>query len=96
MAGKLRANVVVGGVMYGPDSDVPADVAAQITNPKAWAEQPVSEGEGRSVEVPPRAGKGSSREAWAEYAAAVKVDVDDDATRDDIIAAVEAAGVPTE
>lgn len=44
MAGKkLAANVYVDGVLYTPDSDVPADVAKQITNPKAWGEEPEAE-----------------------------------------------------
>lgn len=38
MASKeLATTVHVGGVAYGPDDKVPADVAKQITNPKAWA-----------------------------------------------------------
>lgn len=40
MAGrKLVTYVHVNGQVYGPDSDVPADVAERITNPKAWGEQ---------------------------------------------------------
>lgn len=38
---KLAANVAVNGTMYGPDypkNKVTADVAEQITNPKAWGE----------------------------------------------------------
>ncbi len=38
----LARYVVVGGVTYGPGSDVPAEVAKQITNPKAWAHKPAS------------------------------------------------------
>lgn len=33
---KLARHVTVGSVTYGPGDDVPADVAAKITNPKAW------------------------------------------------------------
>jgi hypothetical protein len=47
-------------------------------------------------QVPPRTGKGSSADAWALYAAAKNVSVELDAKRDDIIAACEQAGVPTE
>lgn len=43
-----------------------------------------------NTEEPPRAGRGSSREAWAAHAAAHGVAVTDDMTRDDIIAAVDA------
>ncbi len=39
MAGrKLVTYVHVDGQVYGPDSDVPADVAKRITNPKAWSD----------------------------------------------------------
>lgn len=37
---KLVTTVYVGGVAYGPDSDVPSDVAELITNPKAWGDDP--------------------------------------------------------
>lgn len=45
MAGKLATFVDVDGVWYGPDDNVPADVAKRITNPKAWAEQPSTDQE---------------------------------------------------
>ncbi len=45
---------------------------------------------------PPRHGHGSGREAWAEYAAALKIEVDEDATRDEIIAALTDAGKPVD
>lgn len=44
---------------------------------------------------PPKGGAGSGRDAWAEYATAHRVPLTDGA-RDDIIAALDAAGVPTE
>lgn len=34
---KLATYVHVDGQEYGPDSDVPADVAKKITNPDVWA-----------------------------------------------------------
>lgn len=38
MTGRRLASFVhVGGQVYGPDSDVPDEVAALVTNPKAWA-----------------------------------------------------------
>lgn len=41
MAGrKLAVYVSVDGVQYGPDDDVPADVAKKIENPDVWAEEP--------------------------------------------------------
>lgn len=55
-ARKLQAFVYVDGQAYGPGSDVPAEVAKQITNPKAWGEEPQDNGEaaggqGDEVEV---------------------------------------------
>lgn len=35
-AKRLARYVTVDGATYGPDDDVPADVAEQITNPAAW------------------------------------------------------------
>jgi hypothetical protein len=45
---------------------------------------------------PPRAGAGSGRDAWADYARANEFDVAGDAKREDIIDALEAAGIPVE
>ncbi|OUD02565.1 hypothetical protein [Streptomyces swartbergensis] len=95
----------VGGrtVAYGPGEDVPAWARKQITNPKAWgegeaaatssAEAPPPAGTGDDLEAPPRAGKGSGVDAWRAFAERKGVDVDQDATREQIIAACEAAGV---
>lgn len=85
-------------VVYGPDDEVPAEHAALITNPKAWEELPSEE----SVEEteapggdgpPPRAGAGSNRDAWVEFAESRGVHVDEDEKRDDIVAALIDAGV---
>ncbi len=35
---RLARAVSVGGRWYGPDDEIPADVAAKIRNPKAWAD----------------------------------------------------------
>lgn len=45
---------------------------------------------------PPKAGKGSGEDAWHAYAAAIGVEVPADTSRDDVIAAIETAGKPTE
>lgn len=45
---------------------------------------------------PPRTGKGSGLAAWATYAAAHGIELDDDATKDDIIDALAAADVPVD
>lgn len=48
------------------------------------------------VDVPARRGPGSGKEAWASYAQAQGVQVEDGATRDEIVSALEAAGKPVE
>lgn len=45
---------------------------------------------------PPKGGKGSSDAAWTTYARANGIDVTDEMSRKDVIAACESAGVPTE
>ena len=40
---------------------------------------------------PPRTGRGASRSAWADYASRIGVEYDDGASREDIIAAVDAS-----
>lgn len=45
---------------------------------------------------PPKAGLGSGTQAWAAYAERLGVDVHDDASREDIQAALVAAGHPVE
>lgn len=87
----LGAYVHVDGVVYAPGDEVPAHHAVLITNPKAWeggvlpaAEIPVA-----GPAAPPRAGKGSGRDEWAAYAAELGLAVGPDASRDDIIAAVD-------
>ncbi len=35
---KLAGYVTVDGATYGPDDDLPGDVAEKIDNPKAWEE----------------------------------------------------------
>jgi hypothetical protein len=42
-------------------------------------------------EEPPRGGAGATTDAWAAYARTLGIDVPDDASRDDIIALVDAA-----
>ena len=99
MSRRLIAYVHVDGVAYGPDSKVPADVAKRIGD-HAWTtdsdeaadEQPAGGGQSPStVEAPPRSGRGSGVDAWRAFAEQHDLDVDADATREDIIAAAEAA-----
>lgn len=89
----------------------PARLQELIVNPDVWeaeegAPEPVEEAPRAPQTVhapvssdgdePPRAGKGSSKDAWAAFAAKHNVQVEDESTRDDIIAALARAGVVQE
>lgn len=71
--------------------DEPVDEA-----PKGDGDGPKDGEQSEPVTVPPKAGAGASAEAWRNYAKSIEVEVADDASRDAVIAAVEAAGKPTE
>lgn len=73
--------------------DVPDDQEAAY-RAHGWRTFDASEAAAESG-PPPRAGRGSSADAWAHYAAEHGVTIADGAGRDEIIAACEAAGVPT-
>ncbi|MFE9810703.1 hypothetical protein [Streptomyces sp. NPDC005548] len=100
MTRQLIAYVHVDGVPYGPDDKVPAKIAERI-GAHAWTngdEQvevstPTGGGDGLKSEAPPRTGRGSGIEAWLAFAEQHDVGTDSDMTRDDVIAACEAAGV---
>lgn len=64
------------------DGPPPEDSAAEGSGGEEWR-------------LPPKAGPGSSRARWLAYAEINGVSIDEDATRDDIIAACQSVGVPT-
>lgn len=70
-------------------SDSPPPPAAPATPAPAEVEESDSE-------IPPKSGPEGSRAAWAEYAESVGVKVTSTMKRNEIIAAVESAGHPTE
>lgn len=93
---------------FGPGEELPDWAAEQITNPDVWeGELPAHLDEEGNVQErvatrvepqaemaePPRAGKGSGRDAWAAYASHRGVDVADDASRDDIVNALAERGL---
>lgn len=86
--------------IFEAGDEVPGWAIARITNPHVWDEPP-AEGEGDGVEesdndpdtVPAKAGPGATRLAWADYAESKGVAVEEDWKRDDIIAAMERAGL---
>lgn len=97
---------------FGPTDTVPKWAADKITNPDAWATTaPADEDAGDDTPPadddsaggyeptagpPAKAGKGSAKENWAAYAEHHQVEIAPDATREQIIAAVDAVGVPVE
>lgn len=95
---------------FGPADDLPDWAVEAITNPDVWdgpaPEAPPVKSESQADpkpnensaagSPPPKGGAGSGAQAWREYAASKGVVVADDATREDIIAALTEAGVPTE
>ena len=112
MARRLNAfvHVHVDGehVVYGPGDTVPKSVAKLIGNPYVWAagegvpepEEETSEEETSeevvTLPIPPKGGPAATRDAWIAYAKSKGFEADADATRKDVIAALDAAGVPTE
>ncbi|MEU0940494.1 hypothetical protein [Embleya sp. NPDC005971] len=85
--------------VFSPGDPMPEWAEAHVKNPKVWSDDghspatqapPAGESEEGPVE-PPRSGPGSGKSAWAEYASARGVTVANDASREDIIAAVDAA-----
>lgn len=111
MTRRAAAYVHVAGRWFAPGDVVPAEYADQIRNPAVWGEDevPLEPGKPRGwakggpakdrdpevAPVPPRSGAGSGKDAWAAYAEANDVLVPDGAGRDDIVALLEEAGVPT-
>ena len=83
-ARKLVANVNIAGVLYGPDGETPsAEVAEQITNPKAWgADEDTDESEFPEGE-PVKDWTAQQLTAWA---AANAVDLDGATSKKDIVA----------
>jgi len=84
---KLNTFVNVDGTWYGPDDDVPSEVASQIKNPNVWADgdaPAAASGEGDEVKEPPRGGPGSSADAWRTFLKSKDVEVPTDASAKDM------------
>ena len=90
-----------GGTTYlagTPKSDLPASVVEKLAgNALAFgtseAEQPSASRVLGVEEPPPRAGAGSGKDAWADFARANGVEVEDHASRDEIIGVLEERGI---
>lgn len=105
MPRSLNTNVTIDGTWFRPGEVPPADVAERITNPKVWDGEDdgvgvVDAGQAKDdlgyseqpseAPVPLERPQGNaSKKTWAAYAAQEGVGLEDDMTRDDIIAAVD-------
>ncbi|MGO4630502.1 hypothetical protein AB4225_06095 [Streptomyces sp. 2RAF24] len=104
MTKRLIAYVHVDGQAYGPGDKLPAAVAKRI-GAHAFASDvdeggredqedlEISSNVQRTLEVPPRSGRGSGVEAWRDFLSRHEIAADPDATRDDLIAAAEQSGL---
>jgi len=86
----------VGPVQEDPEAEL-ARLQARINALKAAIPSTVkgSDEDGQDG-PPPKGGAGSGAPAWREYAAKHNVEVAEDASREDVVAALTEAGVPTE
>jgi hypothetical protein len=87
----LRDPVTLAPVTLGPGDDVPGWAAALITNPEVWEGEAVVSSSPPVGGEPPRSGRGASAKAWRRYAESVGVVAPEGASREEIIAAVDAA-----
>lgn len=83
-------------VVFHKGAEPPARIVALLADRPVWAdaeeaakvaaEYEASVFEDESAEEPPRSGRGSGRDAWAAYAAKQGIEVEQEDSRDDIIA----------
>ena len=103
MTAKLKQAVVAKGAFFAAGILREGEAARVIPDGPWWsgpaAVEVTPEGvvvaseavvEGQGTTEPPRAGEGSGTEVWREYATALGLEIADDASRADIIAAVDA------
>ena len=76
--------------------EVPSDSPPPPAAPATPAPVEDDDSHESDSEIPPKSGPEGSRAAWAEYAESVGVTVTSTMKRNEIIAAVESAGHPTE
>lgn len=76
--------------------EVPSDTPPPPATPAPKAPVEDDDSHESDSEIPPKSGPEGSRAAWAEYAESVGVTVTSTMKRNEIIAAVESAGHPTE
>lgn len=95
---KIRADLVgVVPVRMGFDSVVFLRAGDDVPEGVSLGDHVVEEiSPAPALGAPPKAGPGSGASKWREFAAASGHPVDESMSRDDVIAALEAAGIRTE
>jgi len=97
MARRLVRTVVVGGQHVAAGTEETAELKAAVTNPVAWVgESDLPDEAPQGPEEPPRGGPKATADAWRTHAAALGVEVPEDASRDDIVALVDAHNTSNE
>lgn len=91
----LDGVVVIPGnppVILAAGDTVPADVTIgdHVLDDQATSAGDTVPAKGRAPVEPPRSGPGSGAKAWAAHAASLGIEVPDGASRDDVIALVDA------
>jgi len=81
--------------VFGPGDEIP-DWAAKQMGDHCFVDGDSGQSEREAGSIPPKAGAGSSKDAWRAYATEQGVDVEADATRDQIIQTVQDAGKPVD
>lgn len=96
---------------FGPGDSVPKWARKRITNPDVWADSPSDDNDADDaptetvwvetpeqlvMEIPPKAGPGSSAKAWAAYALTKGFESAEDAKASEIREALAEAGIPVE
>jgi hypothetical protein len=88
--GAENGMVVEGGQLVDPSEEAPP------TSPETTDEDETEPEGSAGPAAPPLGGPGSGRDAWAAWAEHLGVEVTEDMTRDDIVAAIDAATEPEE
>jgi hypothetical protein len=80
----------------GEGAPEPDEVTPDEVTPDEVTPDEVTPDEVERLPIPPKGGPAATRDAWIAYARDNGFEADEDASRKDVIAALDAAGVPTE
>ncbi|WP_405375981.1 MULTISPECIES: hypothetical protein [unclassified Microbacterium] len=93
--GAVAALITNPAVWEGADAEE-VDDADKVPAPQEPEEVPAEAAPADAAKIPPKSGRGSGVPAWRDYADRNGFEMDDDVTREEIISALEEAGIPTE